>query len=799
MDASLEFLKQLAFGGLMAIAIDKPLPAFTKYYTPEELITLEIPGDKDVYFGPAMRSTAGTEKTDVLGSATLWVDVDDAQKPLCTLPPSATVFSGHGWHVYWFLDTPVLGVEPLETLNKIMIEDVATADKACWNANRVLRVSGTLNKKEEPHVRVRLELYQPERRYSSADIEVVAGLDNKTRHKIRTGDSRGYRSRSERDWAVVGQLVRCGSSDDLIRVIFAGQPCGDKSSENSVYLQQTIGQVRAKAPSTLAVASASEIEESEDGYIVNTKRGTKRLSTFTIAPTVLLDGSKFGAEDAIVGDVHAAGYTWPGITFSRSAFTSVRRFDREAPVAAWQWLGHDDDIRALLPYLLDILRGAGLPKVGATSVLGLHKIHDTWLFLGNKQVVSAKEIWQGHDGPVCWLPVQKEHPDLALVPELSKTELKLIKELVPKLNEETTIWPMIGWYAASTLKPWLEEHHYRFPILNVAGTKGSGKTTLIQRVFLPLLGQVDPKTYDAGTTRFVTLALLGSSNAVPIAFSEFRYELVERLLRTILLAYDTGHDARGRGDQTTVDYPLSAPFSVDGEDLIADPAARERLVVAQLHPNAIAEDSSAYNAFQELRDKMPPNFGGYYIQQVLGLEPEWQAILAEARAAVFATYPTKLPDRVRANHIVAYFGMMLWCQVTDTPLPAPTALEESISSVFNIKSGRAATLADSMVEDIVNAIAQGSGNFNCVLRAEDNTFWFQLAPAHSYWVSSRRRQGRGALERDAIRAQLKEAPYSVVPMVMNDSWMYGIDLQKAVDAGLDIPTKVPDRVFIVRF
>lgn len=628
-----EFLSLFAFGGLMAVAIEKPLPAFTKYYTPEQVLTLEVPGDKDVYFGPAMRTTAGTEKTDVLGSAALWVDVDDSQKPLCTLPPSAMVFSGHGWHCYWLLDTPVLGVEALEALNKIMIEDVQTSDKGSWNANRILRVFDTLNKKEDPHVPVRLVVYQPARRYSAADIGVVAGLDDKTRHKIRTGDSRGYRSRSERDWAIVVQLVRCSASNDLIRVIFAGQPCGDKASENSVYLQQTIEQVRAKAPSTLAVASANEIKESEDGYVVHTKRGTKRLSTFTIAPTVLLDGSKFGAEDAIVGDVHAAGYTWPGITFSRSAFTSVRKFDREAPVAAWQWLGRDDDIRALLPYLLDILRGAGLPKVGATSVLGLHKIHDTWLFLGNKQVVSAKEIWQGHDGPICWLPVQKEHPDLNLATEVAKTELKLIKDLVPRLNEEPTIWPMIGWYAASILKPWLEEHHYRFPILNVAGTKGSGKTTLIQRVFLPLLGQVDPKTYDAGTTRFVTLALLGSSNAVPIAFSEFRYELVERLLRTVLLAYDTGHDPRGRGDQTTVDYPLSAPFSVDGEDLIADPAARERIVVAQLHPKAIAEDSDAYNAFQELRDRMPPNFGGYYIQRVLQLEPQWGQLLTEARKA----------------------------------------------------------------------------------------------------------------------------------------------------------------------
>jgi len=797
MDIIQEFLSQFTFGGLLAISVGTPVGSAHKYYKADAALPT-IPTDANVFFGPAMRSTEGSEKADILGSTVLWVDVDDLQRPMCTLPPSALVFSGHGWHLYWFLDAPITDIEMLEGFNKIMVEDVPTADIACWNGNRVLRIPGTMNKKEAEHVAVRLENLHPERRYNVADITALAKLDSKTRHKIRTGDSRGYRSRSERDWAIIVKLVRCGASDSLIQGIFTGQPCGDKAGENSAYLAQTIEQVRAKKISPADEVSAGGIVETEEGYVIETKRGFKRISTFTLKPTVLLDGSKFGAEDAIVANVHAAGYTWEGVTFSRGAFTSVSRFDKEAPVAAWQWLAHDDDLRALLPYLLDQLRAEGLPKVGATTVLGLHRVHDDWVFLGDKEVISAKEVWVGHDGPMCWLPVRKEHPELGLNPVLSTAEKKIIRELVPKLNEENTIWPMIGWYAASVLKPWLEEMHYRYPILNVAGTKGSGKTTLIQRVFLPLLGQLDPKTYDAGTTRFVTLALLGSSNAVPIAFSEFRYELVERLLRIVLLAYDTGHDPRGRGDQTTVDYPLSAPFSVDGEDLIEDPAARERLVVAHLHPKAIAEGSEGYIAFQTLREKMPPGFGGYYIQQVLKLEPKWPTLLDEARAAMFEAYPSKLPDRVRANHIVAYFGMKLWCRITGTELPPPTVLYESITSVFNIESGRGATLADAMVEDVINSIAQGSSNINCAVDSAD-VIWFQLAPAHSWWVASRRRSGRGALERDAIRAQLKEAPYSLAPQVVNDAWMYGIDLQKAVDAGLDIPVKVSDRVFIVRF
>lgn len=791
------FLSAFRFGGLIAVATDHPAEPQTKYYAQGENIL--IPSDRNVFFGPAMRSTKGATKNDILGTSVLWVDADDLQKPLCTLPPSVIVASGHGYHLYWFLTGPLLDTEMIEDLNKLLVEDVPTADKGAWNVNRVLRVPDTMNLKYTPPVQVRLQLFKPDMKYDTADIRILAELDAKTRHKIRTGDSRGYRSRSERDWAIITKLIRAGASDPLIHRIFENQPCGDKCAENSHYLAQTLEKAHATVVAGQDGASGAKFVQDVDGYFITDKRGARRLSTFIITPKVLLDGSKFEAEDAIVCDVTAAGYTWEGKVFSRSAFTSVHRFDLEAPVAAWQWLGRDDDIRQLLPHLLEQLRVAGLPKVGATSVLGLHNIRNEWVFLGDKQTLTAKEMFEGYDGPICWLPSRKEHPMLQLRSTVTEEQVEWLGKTLPQLNEAETIWPMIGWYSAACLKPWFEINNYRFPILNVAGTKGSGKTTIIQRVFLKLFGQTDPKTYDAGTTKFVTLALLGSSNAVPIAFSEFRYEFVEKLLRTVLLAYDTGHDPRGRGDQTTVDYPLSAPFSIDGEDLITDPAARERIVVAHLHPDAIAEGSDAYKTFQTARESLPDGFAGYYLTEVLKRLPDLTKMLAEAREQIFTAFPKSLPDRVRNNHIVAYLGIKLWCAITKSEVPSPLVLLQSIRSVYNMEAGRATTLADTMVEDMVNAVAQGSTYFNTAYNADEGTLWFQLTPAHSWWVGSRRRNGRGALERDAIKAQLKEAPYSESPQAINDSWMYGINLAKAVEAGLDIPTKINDRTFIVRF
>jgi hypothetical protein len=286
---------------------------------------------------------------------------------------------------------------------------------------------------------------------------------------------------------------------------------------------------------------------------------------------------------------------------------------------------------------------------------------------------------------------------------------------------------------------------------------------------------------------------MGSSNAVPVAFSEFRVEAVQRFLRFVLLAYDTGHDARGRADQTTQDYPLVAPFSLDGEDLIDDAAARERIVVVRVHPDTISEGAPAYEAFKEMEFGMGgvPLMGGTLISLMLSMEPSWEDLLRQARQEVFVAFPSKLPDRVRNNHIVAYFGILLWGKITQTAVPDPTVLHGSISAVFDMEAGRSRTLIDDMVEHVVNKANSGGAMYKYTVA--EGVFWFQLAPAYDDWVMSRRRQGRGTLEKDAMKTQLSETPYQVPPQVMNGVWMFGVHLERASRNGLDVPSVMNSR------
>ena len=780
--------------GLVEFAHGYP-PHSRRWYRPEDLSSFELRQDRDTFFAPGLRKSKGSTKDTVLGSRVLWVDIDNTEEPIPTLLPSISVFSGHGHHLYWILEEWCEDVEAIERGNKALAIDTGADD--CWNANRLLRIPGTTNLRGEVPVACVVRQSKPDRVYRLEEFGPLSRLDPKARRKIRTGSRRGYRSRSERDWAVVCALVDAGADNAFIYRVFEAHEVGDKyREEGKHYLDLTI----SKAQDRTGRSGARSIVERDDGYYIRSKRATRRISTFTFHPRLLLNNLDTGpaTEDAIVGSVRAGGRTWDDITFTRSAFNTVDRLDRETPRLSWQWLGGTQDVRLLLPFLLDQLEDQGLPRTLATGVLGLHTIRNSPYFVGDRQTLGAEDGWTGSSGPLVYLDPRREHAKLALEIR-QEPDPSTITRLLPDINRPEVFWPMVGWYAAAPLKPAFERLGLRFPILNVHGTRGSGKTTSIQRVMMPLFGQKEPRAYDANTTRFVILSLLGSSNAVPVAFSEFRFGSADKFLRYVLLAYDTGHDPRGRADQTTVDYPLSAPFSVDGEDLIADPAAKERIIPVTMRPDTIAEGSPAHKAYAKIELHRLELFGAPYIRHCLGLlvDGQLREIVKRASDDLFRTYPKRLPDRVRNNFTVAWAGVRIFTEYAGLDLPDCTALGESIRTCYDIEAGRSATYADGMVEDLVNATSspRGASDFSWRADNDDGRFWFQLASAHSWWLASRRRQNRGSLERDAIRNQLVEAPYIGEPERIDGTIMYPVDLAQAQRLGLDVPDHVDQTVF----
>lgn len=740
----------------------------------------------DTYFGVALRKTKGSEKSDIYGTRALWVDVDNTEfnPNQCTFPPTIIVHSGGGWHLYWMLTKWETNQEVIENANKALAEDVS--GDSCYNVNRFLRVPGTVNSKY-PGAKAQLR-QQRQVAYEVGDFKVLLALDGKTRHKIRTGDTRGYGGdRSRRDWAIITSLLGCGATERLVRLLYTFQPCGDKYRDPNTNAAEYIAHTLERAQAKGEAKKTFGIVETPHGYLLETAKGRRPLSTFILKPTLLLQGDAPGDEDAIVCDVQAEGHEWKDVKFRRGAFNSRKDIDRQLTTLAWVWLGKDDDIRALLPYLLQQLQDKGLPKTRATTVLGRHKEY----YVGPTQCVSKDVCVDGVQAPYVFLDLGREHPHTRYTPCTGSVDWKSI----PSINVPEVIWPIIGWYMATPYKTAIETINVRFPILNLYGTKGSGKTATL-RIMQRLMGYCEPRAWDCTTTRFSILAILGSSNATPVSFSEYRASVAQTILRYILLSYDSGHDVRGRSDQTTTDYPLMAPFTVDGEDQVADAAAMERIIAVHPSPQTIEEGSAHHKNFLEIEALPLEQFALGYLQHTLRTPLE--TFYVPARKSVLEAFPMPLPTRVRNNMTVVTVGILSFCAYVGMKMPSlGVCLDHCLRSVWTPEMGRGKVAADEFVEAVVNNAARRRTDFFWQMDG-DNVLRFQLATAYAWWQRSRRLAGANVLDREAIKQQLYErdistggkGQYIVKPTNVKGMWAFGIDLTKAAESGLDISTNI---------
>jgi len=768
-------------------------------------------------YGVCPRKSKGLRKKDVSRALALWADLDAtdlgskaaAEKAtrMTVLPTSFVVDSGYGYHAYWLLEGDCTLEEAEETNKALLAASGGGAGTA--DASRVLRVPGSWNLKGDEPVLCRVTRARPDIRYSLEDIRAGLKIEPPIRRKILEATVDRGKSRSERDYAVVRALRSAGMSEAGMRIIYKDKPVGDKAGEayGEQYLERTIA-----ATSRTGAAVIQNYSEEADGYYVDGigGKGRHRVSTFVFEPKRLIQEDR---EDVLWGSMRAGGQTWDGIALPKSSFTSVHTLLRRLGRMDWQWLGSDREVRHLLPYLVDKWALLGENRAEATSVLG----RNGRAWVTEDSVLTAKGELAPQEAPIVFLDPGRTLPAMAYPEANSPRELlevlQQLSRLLPQINTPQVIWPIIGWFLAAPVKPVFAEFGVRFPHLDLYGTKGSGKSTTVLEVFLRMLGYVKGSSWDCSTTPFVLLSLMASTSSIPVSLSEFRRTtLSERsfatLRRALLLAYDSGKDSRGRADQTTQEYVLSAPLVLDGEDVVSDPAIRERTLVVNLSPHTITISSEAWEAFSKLVVLPLAWFARPYIQYTLGYDAERLEVLwKEQLHEIAQNFPDILADRVRRNLVVALCGVRLYegflaaQGVTVDPVDA-SVLRAARETAESSELGRGSTMSDIFVEELLNAVvlAPSGKPFLWVYDTARNVLWFQLSTALSWWHKDRRRRGQSTLQTAAMQAQLAERSLAIDgpgqyidgprAFTVNNvrRRLYGVDVEACYRAGLDVPS-----------
>lgn len=232
---------------------------------------------------------AGRKKENIAYAHTVCIDVDSKKTgdPLDKtiawwarfgFVPSLTVVSGNGGHLYFQLAEPA-PTAVAEQIGKRMC--VTSGTDHIYDCTRVLRLPGTVNWKSPPRwcewVACSDRRYTPEELTALLDragfpaIEevppvavtlapvpatvaaAVATLPMRIRALIETGDTTGFPSNSEADFAAMHALVTAGCTDEQVIAVYAGYPirAAKVAREGGHYFARTLAAARE-----LAVAEA---------------------------------------------------------------------------------------------------------------------------------------------------------------------------------------------------------------------------------------------------------------------------------------------------------------------------------------------------------------------------------------------------------------------------------------------------------------------------------------------------------------------------------------------------------------
>lgn len=244
---------------------------------------------------------------------------------------------------------------------------------------------------------------------------------------------------------------------------------------------------------------------------------------------------------------------------------------------------------------------------------------------------------------------------------LTREKLLDIGKLLMSYNEPAKSISILAWACGCFIKEHLRLRGVKFPHLFLIGEAGSGKSTTLERVLLPIFSgsRVVAATQ---VTAFTLMKESASSNIIPLPLDEFKPSKTDRAKLATLYnhfrdSYDGHEGVRGRADLSVVTYDLSAPLIVAGEESADEAAIRERSIELLFSKKDLknADHRTAFNRILTSEEKLS-DFGRTLLNTALKTAPadaeEWYV---EGKDR----FNADLPSRIVSNLACCYAGLRL--------------------------------------------------------------------------------------------------------------------------------------------
>ncbi|EFL50721.1 conserved hypothetical protein [Solidesulfovibrio fructosivorans JJ]] len=323
---------------------------------------------------------------------------------------------------------------------------------------------------------------------------------------------------------------------------------------------------------------------------------------------------------------------------------------------------------------LKVLPDAEFSFTGNIEVVQLVKRHVAHFDLEQK---SGTRTAGFHPTPTGELQFVTEHG--ALAPHCCRTDLVYLNEIAsgcslqqiePAFQEALTslnpilfnfnayevTLPVLGWATACFFKDRIHAEYKSFPLLNIEGEAGAGKSSTAREIIMRLWGITSAPRAIAEQTRFTMMRQVSASNTIPLIYEENKstkmnekqVQMVSNLIRD---TYNAFEGQRGYADQTMRTYRYDAPICIIGETGFSEPALLDRLCTVSLSRNV---SKSFLEHFRSIKLLPLEALGRTLLDYALTVSQDDVAAGIEAE---LAQVDPRLSDRPRLNAAIIRFGL----------------------------------------------------------------------------------------------------------------------------------------------
>ena len=367
-------------------------------------------------------------------------------------------------------------------------------------------------------------------------------------------------------------------------------------ADGATYGEETLEQAVQRTEQVYSPGGELGVFEANGRYMRERGENVHPLTNFVLHPLEMLVAEEEAQMTCDAATMYGETFR---LTFMTADFASAQKFKAvlNKRTISLSYMGSDGDLEVLKTYL------AGLEwqvKRGVKA-LGLYERDGRWAYVDRSRAFAA-----GDEEVADMVQMEKCASIETALPEHAPISAERLMELGAPLlsyNEPAKTVTVLAWCAGCFIKEMLRVAGVKYPHLFLIGEAGSGKSTTLERVILPIFGR-SRVVAAPQVTGFTLMKDAASSNLFPQALDEFKPSKIEKNRLAALYnhfrdSYDGHEGVRGRADQTQAAYALLAPLVVAGEESPDEPAIRER-GMELLFSKRDLKDPAARQAFGRL-------------------------------------------------------------------------------------------------------------------------------------------------------------------------------------------------------